>query len=181
MRIVPGCSIMKVRFVPSLGASKPIGAFSPVTKLVSPSMGGGMNCCPGLEFVLEFPPQPKSRAAPASTTAKPADIRTHPLMALQLRRGYHGAEGAQASSPRRARGVNQFPLGRPFLRFVRGWGRVNLLSRPQRRERGRLVSCSLLVPGFVCGVGDTRTKLVILPNPSHEQGATAWTAKRAHV
>src|SRR2546426_5822112 len=31
---------------------------------------GGMNCCPGLEFVLEFPPQPKSRAAPASTTAR---------------------------------------------------------------------------------------------------------------
>src|SRR2546427_4608526 len=122
MRIVPGCSIMKIRFVPSLGASKPTGVVSPVTKFESASMGGGMNCCPELEIVPEFPPHPESRAAPASRTVKPTEFRADRFMALQLRRGYHGAEGEQASSPRPARGVNQFPLGRPFLRFVRGWG-----------------------------------------------------------
>src|SRR2546425_10167526 len=122
MRIVPGCSIMKIRVEPPLGASKPTGVVSPVTKFESASMGVGMNGCPELEIVPEFPPHPKSRPAPASRTAKPTEFRADGFMALQLRRGYHGAEGAQASSPRPARGVNQFPLARALFAIRSGMG-----------------------------------------------------------
>src|SRR5439155_1125285 len=111
MRIVPACSTINIRFVPSSGTSKPTGRFSPVSKAESRSGGGGVNCCPGLEFVLELTPQPKSRPASASTTAKPVRSSPNSLIAVSLRRAYHGGESRGDSH---SSALLPYSPGRPF-------------------------------------------------------------------